>query len=78
MKRKKFVKQLQAVGLDRNGANRMAGHVQHFGWPYFKALGDFLTGAAIRCANDTLGLSVATVPGTNLWEGLARKVGGRV
>lgn len=77
MKHKKFVKQLQAHGLDRNGANRLASHVQYFKWPYFKALGDFLTGAHIRQINEKAGRCiVCAAPGTNVWEDLARKVGG--
>lgn len=77
MKRKKFIKMLQACGLDRNAAQRMAGYVQRFRWPYFKALGDFFTGADILRVNVEAGRCiVAAAPGTNLWEDLARKHGG--
>jgi hypothetical protein len=77
VKHRKFVKQLQAHGLDRNAAGRLARHVQYFKWPYSKALGDFLTGADIRRVNEMAGCCIiSAAPGTNLWEDLARKVGG--
>lgn len=73
MKRKKFIKLLQAAGLSRNQAQRLAEHVQRFHWPYFKALGDFFTGADIRRVSDATGCMLQTAPGTNLWEDLVRE-----
>ena len=49
MKRKTFIKQLMAVGINRDAANQAADEARKKGTPYFKALGEWLNFWAIYC-----------------------------